>query len=617
MKRLIGTLFFALSVVVPAFAFALPPAHSFGVQGDHFALDGKPFVIRAGELHYARVPHEYGRARMRMARAMGLNAITTYVFWNLHEPQPGNWNFSGDLDVAAFVRTAQEEGLYVILRPGPYICSEWDFGGYPAWLLKTPGLRVRSFDPRYMQAAGEYLKHIGAQLAPLSVARGGPIILVQVENEYGSFGADHEYVAAVRQQMIDAGFNDVQFYNADGPDRHMQDGGALPGMSAAMNFNGTPKDAEKAFAFFAKYRPDAPRMVGEYWTGWFDHWGERHHTSAAQNDAEVVDWLLARDISFNLYMFAGGTNFGYLAGANYDGKTPYQPDTTSYDYDAPLDEAGRPTPKFHALRAAIAKRLPPGETLPAIPPSSRTISIPRFELTESVALFDALPALSQPVHGDYPQTMEELGQNFGYVLYRHRIDKPASTALDIGEARDYVSMFADAKPLATLYRGAGQRKTAPLTFKQGQTLDLLVENMGRVNYGQELVGERKGLIHGVSLGDVELENWEMYTLPLNDLSALKFKRTTTPQAPAFWRGNFDIAQAADTFLDMRGWGHGQIWINGHHLGRYWKIGPQQSLYLPGAWLHPGSNEIIAFDVETNARHSVQGLADPVFETKKR
>ncbi|TLY49327.1 MAG: beta-galactosidase, partial [Gammaproteobacteria bacterium] len=505
MNYILLAILLALIPLTPARALPLaaPSTRSFGVQGDHFALDGKPFVIRAGELHYARVPHEHWRARLRMARAMGLNAITTYVFWNLHEPQPGHWDFSGDLDIAAFVRMAQEEGLYVILRPGPYVCAEVDFGGFPGWLLKTPGLRVRSLDPRYMQAAGEYLKQIGAQLAPLTIAHGGPIILVQIENEYGSFGNDHDYVAAVRQQLIEAGF-DAQFYHADGAERRLQDGGALPGLPAVMNFNGTPKDAASAFAFFAKYHPGAPRMVGEYWAGWFDHWGERHHTSDVDNDAAFVDWLLTRDISFNLYMFEGGTSFGYLAGANYDSKTPYQADTTSYDYDAPLDEAGRVTPKFHALRAVIAKHLLPGETLPEIPPSPQTLAIPRFELTQSVRMRDALTALGKPIESEYPLSMEDLGQDFGYVLYRHRVVADTSGMLDIGEARDYAIALVDGTVRATLYRGANEHAVSSLALRGGQTLDLLIENMGRIGFGAKLVDERKGLTQGVTLGGQEL-----------------------------------------------------------------------------------------------------------------
>ena len=603
----------ATSAAFPAFADTTATRHAFAVEGDHFVLDGKPFVIRAGELHYARVPRAYWRARMKMAKALGLNTITTYVFWNLHERQPGQWDFSGDLDVAAFVKMAQEEGLYVILRPGPYICSEWDFGGYPAWLLKTPGLRVRSLDPRFMQAGGNYLKHVGEQLASLTVSRGGPIIMVQVENEYGSFGNDHDYMAAVKQQLIDAGF-DAQFFHADGPERSLFDGGGLPGLPGVLNFTGGPKDAEESFNWFATYSPAAPRMVGEYWAGWFDHWGEKHHVTDSKNEAAFIDWLLARDISFNLYMFNGGTSFGYTAGANYAKDPAYQPDTTSYDYDAPVDEAGRVTPKFHALRAAIEKHLPAGETLPPIPANPAMIAIPRFELNESASLLATLPTLAKPVESDYPKTMEELGQDFGYVLYRHRMGKTQTAALDVGEARDRVTVMADGKPLATLYRGAGQHKTAPLALTQGQTLDLLVENMGRINFGAKLVDERKGLIRGVELGDDEVSKWQMYSLPLRDLSGLKFGKANPAPGPMFWRGHFAVSKIGDTFIDMRGWNYGQVWVNGHHLGRYWKIGPQQSLYLPGTWLRPGKNEIIVLDGEAGARHSVQGVTDPVFET---
>jgi len=357
-------------------------------------------------------------------------------------------------------------------------------------------------------------------------------------------------------------------------------------------------------------------MVGEYWAGWFDHWGERHHTSDVDNDAAFVDWLLTRDISFNLYMFEGGTSFGYLAGANYDSKTPYQADTTSYDYNAPLDEAGRVTPKFHALRAVIAKHLLPGETLPEIPPSPQTLAIPRFELTQSVRMRDALTALGKPIESEYPLSMEDLGQDFGYVLYRHRVVADTSGMLDIGEARDYAIALVDGTVRATLYRGANEHAVSSLALRGGQTLDLLIENMGRIGFGAKLVDERKGLTQGVTLGGQELARWQMYTFSSADLSRLKFHSGSAPDAPAFWHGRFDLAQAGDTFIDLRGWGKGQVWVNGHHLGRFWKIGPQQSLYLPAAWLRAGRNEIVVLDTQAGATHSVQGLRDPVFATPK-
>lgn len=609
MRSWLLPLVLAMSLTTPA--LAAPPR--FAVQGEHFLRDGKPHLIVSGEMHYPRIPREYWRDRLRKARAMGLNTIQTYVFWNLHEPEPGRFDFSGNLDIAAFVRMAQEEGLDVVVRPGPYICTELDFGGFPAWLLKTPGLRVRSLDPRFMQASAAYMKRVGQELAPLQSTHGGPIIMVQVENEYGSFGNDHDYMAAIKQHVLDAGF-DVPLFTSDGPGRTLLEGGTLADVTPVINFSGSPKDAEDSFAELARFRGNIPRMVGEYWAGWFDHWGEEHHRTNPADEAKTIDWLLSHGISVNLYMFHGGTSFGYQAGANYGGE--YQPDTTSYDYDAPLDEAGRPTQKYFSLRDVIRKHLPKGTRLPKVPGNvAPNIAIPRFALNESVPLLDALPTLATPVQAAYPRSMEDLGQNYGFVLYRTTLKHDADGKLNLGETRDYAVVLADGAVLGKLDRRLGE-KELPATLKRGATLDLLIENMGRVNFAQKLVDDRKGIIRPVSLKDQELVGWQMWGLPLTDLSGLKFQTGATPQAPAFWRGSFELGKTGNTFLDTRGWGKGHVWINGHHLGRYWKIGPQQTLYVPGVWLREGRNEVIVLDLEGGGTRSLQGLADPVFETPK-
>lgn len=592
-------------------------ASSFAVANGHFNRDGKPHVIRAAEMHYARIPHEYWRARMKMARAMGLNTIQTYVFWNLHEPEPGHWDFSGDKDVAQFIRIAQEEGLDVILRPGPYVCAEWDFGGYPAWLLRTPGLRVRSMDPRFMAASARYLKRLGQELVPLQATRGGPIVMVQVENEYGSFGNDHDYMRAVKQQVIDAGF-DVALFTADGGSRTMLEGGSVTGAVPLVNGGGTPDEVNASFALAMKLHPGTPRMIAEYYPGWFDHWGEQHHTTKPEDHTGEIDWLLAHDISVSFYMFHGGTSFGFTSGANYSGTEPYQPDTTSYDYDAPLDESGRPTPKYFALREVIAKHLAADETLPDVPKFTPTIAIPRFELRQSVTLLDALPRLSTPQQSEYPRTMEQLGQNFGLTLYRTKLPQAsASGKLTLGEPRDYVDVLVNGEARGKLDRRIPGERSIDITAKSGDTLDLLVENEGRINYSAKMVDERKGIVSGVHLGNQELSGWQQWTLPLDDLSRLQFSRArmTTTNAPAFWRGEFTLDRTGDTFLDVSGWGKGHVFVNGHHLGRFWHIGPQQSLYLPGAWLKRGKNEVIVLDVEPSAgTHSLKGVTAPIYAT---
>jgi len=587
------------------------PTHTFGWKGEQFLLDGQPFLILSGEMHYPRVPRAYWRDRMKKMKAMGLNTLCTYIFWNLHEPQPGKFDFSDNLDVAAFARMAQEEGLWVIARPGPYICTEWEFGGFPSWLLAPPDSKVRSADPRFLKASENYMKRVGRELAPLQITRGGPIIMAQVENEYGSFGNDKVYMNAVRQMMLDAGF-DVTLYTSDGSSDRMLAGGTLPDVLSVINFG--MGNTAKEFENFAKFRQNVPRMCGEYWIGWFDHWGENHHTAAANKAAEGLEWMLSRGISVNLYMFHGGTSFGFMNGANFS--RAYQPDISSYDYDSPLDEAGRPTEKFFVLRDVIKKYLPEGTKLPALPEPLPMIEIPRFELKESAGLLSSLDKLAgKPVRSEKPQSMEALGQDYGFILYRKQLDKSAKGALEITEARDYALIYQGGKRLGLLDRRLRQTKL-DVELTSRQPLDILVENMGRINFGPQLVSDRKGITEKVTLGDAELTGWEIYSLPLTDLTRLTF----SPQpksGPAFYRGAFTLESLGDTFLDLRGWGKGAVWVNGHHLGRYWQIGPQQTVFVPGDWLKKGQNEIIVLDLEEGRPRSIQGIKNLVYDTPTR
>jgi len=602
--------------LAPQLAGAAAPR--FIVQGSRFMLDGKPFQIRSGEMHYPRVPRAAWADRFRKARALGLNTITTYAFWSQHEPEPGRWDFSGNKDLRTFIRMAADEGLQVILRPGPYVCAEVDFGGFPAWLLGTPGLRVRSMDPRYMAASKNYLKHIGEQVADLQNTRGGPILMLQVENEYGSFGQDHDYMKAMLEQMRSAGFDSLLF-TSDGGAERLFDGGTLPWLPAVVNFGGGREDAQSSFDALAAYRPQGPRMAGEYWAGWFDHWGEEHHTQPPEQAAETVDWMMAQGHSFNLYMFHGGTSFGWLAGANYSAKEPFQPDTTSYDYDAVLDEAGRITPKYLRVRERIAhhlaargeKPLPPlienGPGLQAVPP---------FALERLSGLIDALPALgAEPVASRLIRPMEAFKQSHGLILYRKRFEQARKGQLTLDEVRDHATVLVDGRMVGTLERRLGERQLA-VEIPAGGTLDLLVENLGRIGFGAKLVDEVKGISRSVRIGDEDLLDWQVQTLPLDDLRGLK---PTAAQAggPVFHRGRFDLKTTADTFLDTRGWGRGLAWINGQLLGRFWSIGPQQTLYVPASWMKPGANEVLVLSDRVPASGArMQGLTDPVFDTPK-
>jgi beta-galactosidase len=604
MKRLaILVLFVAMTALFASMARAAEP-RSFAIGPDAFLLDGKPIQLISGEMHPARIPPEYWPQRLRMARAMGLNAVTIYCFWNVLEPEPGQWNFTGFGDVAAFCRIAQQEGLLVILRPGPYVCAEWDFGGYPAWLLRNPAMKVRSMDPDYLKAADTYVHHLAGQLAPLQIERGGPIIMVQVENEYGSFGKDKAYLAHLRDTLKDAGF-DVPLFTADGGGSMMAAGsidGALPGLNGG--------DAESVFKEVGKYRAKGPYFVPEFYPGWLDHWGERHSTTSAAGAASGLKKLLDKNVSVNLYMFHGGTNWNGMSGANFGGH--YQPQPTSYDYDAPLDEAGRPTKKYFSLRKVIADRLGGDATIPPVPANNPVIAIAPIALDESVSFLAHLPT---PVMSEKPMTMEDLNQNYGYVLYRMQIANSAGPRkLTIHGLADYGQVFVDGNPVAVLDRRLKQ-ESADITLPAGETprLDILVECDGRVNYGGQILNNHKGITQGVSLGDDVLSGWQNFSMPLPDVEKLAFTKGST-EPPALFHGTFQLTAVGDTFLDMRGWTKGWVWVNGHNLGRYWFIGPQQTLYMPGCWLRKGENSIVVLEQEKlPEKLSVAGLTEPILD----
>jgi beta-galactosidase len=577
------------------------PVHTLRAAQGHFELDGKPFQIISGEMHYPRVPRAEWRARLRMARAMGLNAITTYVFWNEHEQEPGVYDFTGQRDLAEFIREAGEEGLYVILRPGPYVCAEWEWGGYPAWLLKEHGIVVRSADPRFMEPARRWLLRLGRELAPLQAANGGPILAVQVENEYGSFGSDHAYMEQIRKTLIDAGFGRSLLYTADGPEQ--VPAGSLPDLPAVINF-GTG-DAKGGFAQLQKLRPAGPFMTGEYWAGWFDHWGEKHHTTGAQQQADELAWMLQQGYSVSIYMFHGGTSFGWMNGANWD-HGAYQPDTTSYDYDAPLDESGRPTAKFKLFRDVITKAT--GTAPPAIPATPAPVAVASFKLQDAVSLWNTLP---KPVASSEPLSMEDIGQAYGYILYRTEVAGPVHGELVLDQLHDYARVYADGVQIGSLDRRLGQSHLAVDLPHAHTQLDILVENSGRINFSTELRGERKGITHQVTLNGTPLTGWQIFPLPMKSPQTLAYS-TAACTGACFARGSFRVDAPGDTFLDTSNFSKGFVWVNGHALGRVWNIGPQQALYLPGAWLKAGENEVIIFDLDSAPGRTLSGRTAPVF-----
>jgi beta-galactosidase len=598
-RRLFTVALIFATVLVLANAASAQASHTFTVANGQFQLDGHPYQILSGEMHYPRVPRAYWRDRFRKARAMGLNTITTYVFWNLHEPRPGVYDFSGQNDIAEYIREAQQEGLNVILRPGPYVCAEWELGGYPSWLLKDHSLVLRSTDPKYTAAVDAWFARLARETSPLLLKNGGPIIAIQVENEYGSFGNDHAYMEALKSALLKTGLAapETLLYTADGAAEVPN--GSLPGLPAVINF-GTG-DAQHDFATLKKLRPDGPFMSGEYWAGWFDHWSEHHHTTPVASNAGEYEWMLRQGYSVSMYMFHGGTSFGFMNGANSNGKN-YEPDTTSYDYDAPLNESGQPTPKFTAFRDAIARVT--GKTPPAAPPPTQARAYPIDSHIEAASLWQSLP---KPVETDKLLTMEDLDQSYGYILYRTQVAAVPGGELAIDGLHDYAQIYIDQKLIGTLDRRLDQSHLTLPAVPGAATLDILVENSGRVNFTKVIRTERKGITGSVTLAGGHPQHWKIYQLPMTNLAALHFTSSTC-EGPCFYRFSMTTPSTGksipDTFLNTHGLAKGIAFLNDSPLGRFWSVGPQFTLYTPGPWLKRGSNQITIFDLQGTTNESL-------------
>jgi len=581
---------------------ALAAAPRFATAGDQFTLDGKPFQVLAGEMHYPRIPRASWRDRLKKLKALGLNTLTSYVFWNAHEAEKGVYDFSGNLDVAAWIRMAQEEGLWVNLRPGPYICGEWDGGGLPAWLFPTNDIAARSTDPRYIEPVKAWLKRLGHELSPLLIDNGGPVVLTQIENEYGAFGADQAYLAAQRQALRDAGFTGM-LYTADPAEYFAK--GSVPGVVGGINF-GTKYIAADEFATRAKVRPQGPFFCSELWGGWFDSYGKLHETMPIPPLLDSLKWMLERKYSISFYMLHGGTSFGFTPGANWN-KDGYQPDIASYDYDALLDEAGRPTPKFLAVQA-LFKTFLPAEAFAPMPAPESSITVPRFALTETASL-DQL--LGRPHLSAAPQSLEALGQSHGLMVYRHDGKAALKGELAFGDVRDYALIRIGGKLHAVLDRRF-EEKRATIDAPAGTSIEVLVDTMGHCNYGANIGKDQKGLIGAATLDGKPLEDWAHFALPLDDISGLRFGAGPVA-GPAFHRGTFEVAAPGYTFLDMRGWGKGYVWVNGHNIGRYWSAGPQQAMFVPGSWLKVGTNEVVVLDLLDGGARALSGSPKQVWD----
>ncbi len=578
-----------------------------------FLLNGKPFVVKAAELHYPRIPREYWDHRIKMCKALGMNTICLYTFWNAHEPQPDQFDFTGQNDFAEFVRLCKENGMYVILRPGPYVCAEWEMGGLPWWLLKKKDIRLRENDPYFLERVDKFQKAVADQVKGMTIAEGGPIIMVQVENEYGSYGVDKEYVANIRDMLRKNFGKDVTLFQCDWSSNFLNNG--LDDMIWTMNF-GTGANIDQQFAKLKEVRPNSPLMCSEFWSGWFDKWGGNHETRPAEDMIEGITEMLDKNISFSLYMTHGGTNWGHWAGANSPG---FAPDVTSYDYDAPISESGVATPKYHALRTALSKYS--DTKLPDVPKAIPTTTVKEFEFKEVAPLFSNLPT---PKKDKEIKTMEEYDQGFGSILYSTTLPEIAKgTLLTVSDPHDYAQVFVNGKLIGKLDRRLGEKTLELPAEKAGARLDILVEAMGRINFGRA-IKDFKGITDKVTLSsekdgytyDCELKDWTVYNLPdeLSFYESMTFEPLANQKAdnagrlPAgLYRSTFKVNKPADTFINMESWGKGFVYVNGHALGRFWEIGPQQTLYMPGCWLKKGDNEIVVLDVVGPKQAKAEGL----------
>ena len=638
-------------------------ADNFTVGDKTFLLKGEPFIVKAAEVHYPRIPRPYWEHRIQMCKALGMNSVCIYIFWNIHEQKEGEFNFTDNNDVAEFCRIAQKNGMYVIVRPGPYVCAEWEMGGLPWWLLKKKDIKLRERDPYFMERVKLFEEKVGEQLKPLTIQNGGPIIMMQVENEYGSYGEDKPYVSEIRDCLRDIYGKELALFQCDWSSNFEKNG--LDDLTWTMNF-GTGANIDEQFRRLGQLRPNAPKMCSEFWSGWFDKWGARHETRPAKDMVDGMDEMLSKGISFSLYMTHGGTSFGHWAGANSPG---FAPDVTSYDYDAPINEWGLPTPKFWELRKMMEKHSPKGGAgrgLPSVPKAPMPIiTIPKFELTEFAPLFNGFDYKytwwdhKEEAHGDRPKTFEELDMGWGAVLYTTRLPEIPQSGSNLStsqttltlEAHDFAQVFIDGKYMGKIDRVKNERTITLPPIKQSQELQILVEGMGRINFGRA-IKDFKGLIgsptittsfssHVGEVDKVEVtytpNQWECMRIPddyevaVKAFEEQKTKPTTREMlnephigrgyryaresddlifGRGYYRGYFDLKKVGDTFLNFETWGKGQVWVNGHAMGRIWSIGPQQTLYVPGCWLKKGKNEVIVLDIAGPSERVVWGQAEP-------
>ena len=605
-KRIFILLIVMISILFTGSVLAQKPKHTFKLGTSEFLLDGQPFQIISGEMHPARIPADYWRQRIMMAKAMGCNTVSAYIFWNYHESEMGVYDFStGSHNIVEFIKIVQEERMWLILRPGPYICAEWELGGIPPYLLRIPDIKLRCLDPRYMDAAERYMARLSEEIKPYLITKGGPILMLQIENEYGSFGNDKNYLQRIKDKWTSLGI-DIPTFTGDGPSTLMLEAGTLPGSAVGLDSGSSLDD----FALAAKMNPGVPVFSNETYPGWLTHWGEKWAKPDSAELLKDVKFLMDNKKSFSFYVIHGGTNFGYTAGANSGGKG-YEPDVTSYDYDAPISEQGRATHKYMALRKLLGSYLPKGTKLPPVPDPIPVIELTPVEMQPFTSVWDNLP---QPLNSVHPETFEAYGQDYGFILYNTELTDHKNGKLTITGLHDYATIFLNGIYIGNLDRRVGiYTIDLPLTNVESPILEILVEGMGRINYGKNLI-DRKGITDSATLNGIALMNWKVYKLPMDRkfIYDLRSSGKTLNKPGIFFKGNFFLSRlesntSSDTFIDISNYIKGIVWVNGHNLGRYWNIGPQKRLYCPASWMREGSNEIIVFDLHQTKARPVSGM----------
>ena len=597
MKKKLLTFLMALALLTGGGALVQAQTkgtHSFRLGDNQFWLDDKPFQIISGEIHPSRIPAEYWKQRIQMIKAMGCNTVACYIMWNYHESEPGVFDFqTGNKDLEKFIRTVQEEDMFLLFRPGPYVCGEWDFGGLPAYLLSTPDLKIRCMDPRYTAAVERYATAIAPIIKKYEVTNGGPIIMVQVENEYGSYGNDRTYMKWIHDLWRDKGIG-VPFYTADGATPYMLEAGTLPGVAIGLD----PAASKAEFDEVLKVHPDASVFCSELYPGWLTHWRENWQHPSIEKITTDVKWLLDNGKSFNYYVIHGGTNFGFWAGANSPQPGIYQPDVTSYDYDAPINEMGQTTPKYMALRELTQKYSK--KKLAPIP----VITFPATETQKYASIWDNLPTAKPIVQ---PLPMEMMNQYEGLILYRTKLIGHKSGTLRVDEVHDYATVFLNGRYIGSIDRTLGQHSIElPVSNVENPVLDILVESMGRINFAAQMI-DRKGITDRVTLNGMTLMNWDAFNIPMSTEYVSKLKQTDTVRPGMFFKATIQLNKTGDCYIDMKDFTKGLVYVNGHNLGRFWNVGPQYRLYCPGVWLKEGKNEIIVFDMHQTEPGVLKGV----------